>query len=191
MRLRVTKADGTAEDYLHTKVIGTISNALSTIGQADIHTAEQLAEVVTYYLCHKENSRMVTSGEILSIVQAVLATTGHEAAATGLSEHHFERKLNRSRTEVVSVDVPHPANEEAIDGFGLSDNRSRWDKSRIVEHLTTKYGISLQTARTIASMVEEQVFKMGITVVPTGLVKQLVLGDTATVLRAERELQTV
>ena len=191
MRLRVTKADGTAEDYLHTKVIGTISNALSTVGQADIHTAEQLAEVVTYYLCHKENSRMVTSGEILSIIQAVLATTGYEAAATVLSEHHFERKLNRSRTDVVSVDVPHPANAEAIDGFDLSDNRSRWDKSRIVEHLTTKYGISLQTARTIASMVEEQVFKMGITVVPTGLVKQLVLGDTATVLRAERELQTV
>ena len=191
MRLRVIKADGGAEEYLHTKVIGTIGNVLSAVGQADIHTAEQLAEVVTYYLYHRENSRVVTSGEILSIVQAVLATTGHEAAATGLSEHHFERKLNRSRTEVVSVDGPHPANEEAIDGFGLSDNRSRWDKSRIVEHLTTKHDISRQTARTIASMVEEQVFKMGITAVPAGLLKQLVLGDTTTVLRAERELQTV
>jgi hypothetical protein len=43
----------------------------------------------------------------------------------------------------------------------------------------------------IASMVEEKIFSMGVTLVPASLVKQLVLGDTATVLRAERQLAAV
>jgi len=40
-------------------------------------------------------------------------------------------------------------------------------------------------------MVEEKVFNVGMMLIPSSLVKQLVLGDTATVLQAQRELQTV
>jgi len=40
-------------------------------------------------------------------------------------------------------------------------------------------------------MVEEKIFNMGISLVPSSLIKQLVLGDTATVLRAQQQLQTV
>ncbi|MHC4185887.1 MAG: hypothetical protein ACYSR4_08150 [Planctomycetota bacterium] len=75
MQLRVMKADGSVEEYLHTKVVGTISNALSTVDQADIHMAEQLAEVVTYFLYSKQKPLVVTSGEILSIIEAALTTT--------------------------------------------------------------------------------------------------------------------
>jgi hypothetical protein len=42
----------------------------------------------------------------------------------------------------------------------------------------------------IASMVEEKIFNIGITLVPASLIKQLVLGDAAAVLRAQRQLQT-
>ncbi len=55
------------------------------------------------------------------------------------------------------------------------DNRGQWDKSRIVEDLVTKSDVSRQTARTIASMVEEKIFNIGITLVPASLIKQLVL----------------
>jgi len=36
MQIKVIKADGAAEEYLHTKVIGTINNALGRIDQADM-----------------------------------------------------------------------------------------------------------------------------------------------------------
>ena len=68
---------------------------------------------------------------------------------------------------------------------------SRWDKSKIVNDLVTNYDVSRQTARTIASMVEEKIFNMGLTSVPASLIKQLVLGDTAAFLQAQRQLQTV
>ena len=191
MQLKVIKADGSIEEYLHTKVIGTISNALGRIDQADIHIAEQLAEVVTYFLYHKQKPLVVTSSEILSIIEAVLTTTGYEDAAIVLSEHHFERKLKRSRIEVVSVDIQQLSDADLLANVGESSSRSRWDKSRIVEDLVTKHAVGRQTARTIASMVEEKIFNMGVTLVPASLIKQLVLGDAAAVLRAERQLQTV
>jgi transcriptional regulator NrdR family protein len=191
MQLKVIKTDGSVEQYLHTKIIGTISNALGRAGRPDISVAEELAEVVTFFLYQKQNQRSVTSSEILSMIKAVLTSTKYEEAAVALSDHHFERKLKRSRIEVVSIDVEELADAELLCKTDNSNGRSRWDKSRIVKYLVEKYGISRQTARMIASMVEEQIFNMGLTLVPASLTKQLVLGDTAAVLRAQRQLQTV
>ena len=191
MQLKVIKADNSVEEYLHTKVIGTISNALAHIGQADICIAEQLAEVVTYFLYHKQRPRGVTSGEIFSIIKAVLTETGYGEAAIALNEHHFERKLKRSRIEVVSVDIQQLSDAELLCKAEELASRSRWNKSRIVDDLVTKHDVDRQTARTIASMVEQKIFSVGITLVPASLIKQLVLGDTAAFLHAERQLQTV
>ena len=188
-QLKVIKTDGSTEEYLHTKVIGTIGNALIRTGQPDICVAEQLADVVTYFLYHRQNRRSVTSSELFSIIKATLTATEYEDAAVALSEHHFERKLKRSRTEVISMDVQELADAEMLCRTEQSDNRCRWDKSKIVEDLVTKRGISRQTARAIASMVEEKIFSTGINLVPLSLIKQLVLGDAALVLRAQRQLQ--
>ncbi|MGD8501344.1 MAG: hypothetical protein PVJ86_11900, partial [Phycisphaerales bacterium] len=180
-QLKVIKADGTVEEYLHTKVMGSINNALGLVDQANIDTAEYFAEVVTYYLYHQQNHRRVTSGEILSIIKVVLAATGHEEAAAALSERHFERKLRRSRIEVVSFDIQELTDAELLAREFVG--RCRWDKSRIVRDLIANHDLCRQTARLIAAMVEEKVFNMGVTLVSSSLVKQLVLGDTATVLR--------
>lgn len=189
-QLKVIKADGTVEEYLHTKVMGTINNALGEADQANIDLAEHFAEVVTYYLYHQQDQRTVTSSEILSVIKAVLAATGHETAAVALSERHFRRKLRRSRIEVVSADLRELTDAEHFAGTARSNGRCRWDKSRIVQDLIATHNLCRQTARLIASMVEEKVFNMGITLIPSSLIRQLVLGDTATVLRAQRELQT-
>ena len=185
-QLKVIKEDGSVEEYLHTKVIGTIGNALGEIGQADICIAEQLAEVVTYFLYHRQSRRSVASNEVFSIIEAVLTATSYEDAAVVLSEHHFERKLKRSR-----IDIQELTDAEQLTGSEQTGGRSRWDKSRIVQDLVTKYSVCRQTARMIAAMVEEKIFSTGITLVPASLIKQLVLGDAAAVLRAQRQLQTV
>lgn len=191
-QLKVIKADGSVEEYLHTKVIGTISNVLGQAGQEEICIAEQLAEAITYFLYNRQKRHSVTSGEIFSIIKAVLTATGFEEAAIMLSEYHFERKLKRSRMEVVSIDIQELSDAALFAKAHGSGRKYRWDKSRIVEDLVTKHSVYRQTARTIASMVEEKIFNMGITLVPSSLVKQLVLGDAAAVLRAQQQLlQTV
>jgi transcriptional regulator NrdR family protein len=190
-QLKVIKADGSIEEYLHTKVMGTINNALGEVDLANIDIAEEFAEVVTFFLYNQYNRRTVTSGDIFSMIKVVLAATGYEDAAVALSEHHFERKLKRSRIEVATIDVQDLTDAELLAGEEVSSSRSRWDKSRIVADLVNRHGINGQTARTIAAMVEEKVFNLGMTLVPSSLIKQLVLGDTATVLQAQRQLQAV
>jgi transcriptional regulator NrdR family protein len=191
MQLRVIKADGSVEEYFHTKVIGAISKAFDRTGQTDIGIAEELADVVTYFLYHKQRHRTVTSDEIFSIIQAVLTAVGYDEAAIALSEYRFERRLRRCRVEVVSADIRELSDAEVFCGTASSGGRSRWDKSRIVAELMTKHGLGRQAARTAASMAEEKILNMGIALVPSSLVKQLVLGETAAVLQAQRELETV
>jgi len=189
IQLKVKKQDGTTEEYLHTKVMGAISNALASVDEADIFTAEQLAEVVTFYLYQEPARRDVASSEILAVIKAVLTATGHDQAAIALSEYNYERRIKRSRVQVASIDVRELTDAQMLTRGDRIDGRSRWDKSVIVRHLADKHGIDQQTARTIASMVEEKVFRMGMTLVPESLIKQIVLGDAAAVLRAREQLQ--
>ncbi len=191
MQLKVIKADGTAEEYLHTKIVGTISNAFSEVGRPDIFIAEELAEVVTYHLYHQQSRHSVATSEILSIIKVVLTSTNNEDAAIALSEHYYERKLRRSRIEVVRVDIQELSDAELLNDTENLRSRYRWDKARIVNDLVAEQGLSRQMARTIASMVEEKIFNMGITPVPAGLIKQLVLRDAAAILQAQQQLQTV
>jgi len=190
-QLKVIKTDGSSERYLHTKVIGTISNVLASIDQADVYVAEELAEAVTYFLYHKHNRHSVSSSEIFSIIKAVLTTTGYQDAAIALSEHHFQRRLNRSRVEVISADVRELADAELLAKAGDFTNSSRWDKSKIANDLVNRRAVDSRTARVISSIVEQRVFNLGLALVPTSLIKQLVLTETAAVLRAQRQLQTI
>ena len=149
-QLRVKKADGTTEAYLHTKVIGTINNGLSAAGEPDVMLAEDLAEVVTYYLYNKPRVQQVSSNEIFSMIKAVLTATGFELAAVVLSEHALERRLMRDRTEVVAIDVQTFKDVRRLYHGRHLERRARWDKTRIVRDLTSKSGLPRQTARAMA-----------------------------------------
>lgn len=188
-QLKVIKSDGSCEEYLHTKIIGTINNALAGAGEADIYLAEELADVVTYYLYHKQQRKKVSSSEIFSMIKAVLSETGCQEAAMALNEYHYQRRLTRCRVEVVSVDTFEVRGIEQLSEFEKDSQRQPWDKSRIADDMANQYNFSRQMARMVAGMVEEKVFKMGISLVPAGLVKQLMLGDAAAVLRADKQLQ--
>lgn len=183
-QLKVIKADGTVERYLHTKVMGTINRAMEGYEHDDILIAESLAEVITYYLYQKEKP-LVTSDEIFSLIKAALASTGYMTAAAELEEYHYIRKLRRSRLEVVLANIQKLVDIEA------AYDKAAWNKSVIVNDLVNEYDIDRLTARTIASMVEENVMKMTITRIPTSLIKQLVFHDTAMVLLAQRQLDSI
>jgi hypothetical protein len=192
-KLTVIKADGTKEEYFHTKVIGTIANALGSAGRPDIHAAQEIADAVTFFLYNttQPGTAQISIGahEILSIIKTVLADTGFEEAAIAVSEYHFERKLKRCRVEVVPGRLDGLSDAEELYADYSDQPRCKWDKSLIVEYLVAKHRLHRQTARTVASMVEEKVFNLGLPVVPAGLVKQLVLNDAAAVIRAQNQMQ--
>jgi hypothetical protein len=191
-QLEVTKTDQSVEEYLHTKVLGTINNAFDQNGLPDVFLAQELADVVTYYLYHNENTpkKVVSSSEILSIIKVVLTTTGHDAAAAALANHHYERRLKRNRVEVASIHVNDLSDAQRLWDSTALGQTAPWTKSLIAADLMTDYDMSRQSARAIATIVEERVFNVGINLVPASLIKVLVLSDAAMVLRAQEHLQT-
>ena len=180
-QLKVVKSDGSIEEYMHTKVIGAFSNALAAVDEPSVFAAEQLAEVITFYIYEREDSHIVSSDEIHLMMQSVLTATGYEHAALALKEHRLSRNIKRKRIEVIN-------NGEREDG--CVDMVLQWDKSQIVNSLI-EGNIDRHVARAIASNVEERVLRMGMTRVPCSLIKQLVAVDTDLMLQAEGQLQAV
>jgi len=186
MQLRVIKADGSTEEYLHTKIIGAINSALVSVGEPNIFVAERLAESITYFLYNDQHRRKVAASEVFSMVQVVLAATSYEDAAAALKDYQYRRQLCRRRIEVVDEDEA----ETMSDGPCELQEVSRWEKSRIVSDLMTKRKLDRQTARAVAAMVEEKILKIGLCRVSSALIKQLVLADTAAMVRAGEQLRT-
>ena len=180
MQLKVIKADGSVEEYLHTKVLGTFNNALSLVNEPDILAVEQFAEAVTYYLYQKKDIAF-TSEKIHQMIYNILTAADYENAAHALNEHRLNRKLWRRRIEVIDG-----RQEDGSDQFGLV---CRWDKTRIVNDLVREDRLDRQIARAIASAVEEKVLNIGVMRIRRSLIKQLVLADKATMLQAQEQLQ--
>ena len=181
MQIRVVKSDNTIEQYLHTKVLGTFSNALALVDQPNVYAAEQFADAVTFNLYQKNNMNMITSEEIHIMVQAVLTATGYENAAGKLNEFHLNRKLKRKRIEVI---------KKNIDNFD-NDGRSQWNKSKIVHWLMENKNVDYHIARVIASVVEEKVLDIGLLRIHTSLIEHFVLLDMEAMLYAQKELLTI
>jgi transcriptional regulator NrdR family protein len=183
VQLKVIKTDGAIEEYLHTKVLGTFSNALALIDQTNVFAAEQFAEAITYYLYQKRGADTITSDEIHLMVQAVLSATGYENAAKALNEYQLNRKLQRARIEVIQ--------NGCAEYDDLDMMLGRWSKSKIVEGLVRKNHLDLHIARVIASTVEQKVLGLGMTKIKCSLIKQLVMADTDTILKAQEQLLAV
>lgn len=186
MQLKVIKADGTVEGYLHTKVLATFVNAFAR--PADITVAGELAEAVTFYLYGKHGSNKVTSSEILSIIKAVLSSTGHDAAAANLAEYHCKRDLLRTRLEVIKSDIRKISDAVRLRRNIAPQQAGRWNKSKIINDLIAEHNLDVATARAVASIVEEKILASGFRCVPSAFVGFLALSQAQAMLSAQQHL---
>lgn len=191
MQLQVIKADGTIEQYLHTKVIAAFSYALSNDNDPDTFATSQLAESVTFYLYNNYHGPNITSGEIFSIIIAALTSTNYCHAADSLSRNHHRRNLLRSRIEVTDINAETLVDAEKLKTLRQNNNTGRWNKSHIIGYLKKRFSLENDSARTIASMVEQKIINSNLQCIPTGFIKHLVLTQTNAILSAEESLKTV
>jgi len=183
MQLKVIKSDGSVEEYLHTKVIGTFNNALDMVGKPSVFAAEQFSEAVTFHLYNEKTAHAVTTDEIHLMIESVLNATGYYQAAQMLTDYRLTRKLKRKRIEVFDDSF-----QENQSGYR---HPTLWDKSQIIEDLVTKNCLSRQMARVVASSVEEKILNLEMIKVSRRLIKQLVIADMNAMLEAQKQLQIV
>ncbi|PKL47788.1 MAG: hypothetical protein CVV39_05280 [Planctomycetes bacterium HGW-Planctomycetes-1] len=190
MQLRVIKADGTQEEYFHTKVIATFVNAFAAPDESNTAIAQQLSEAVTFYLYNKNGSSKTSSSEILSIIKAVLISTGFGYAAEILTEHQQRRNLARMRVKVVKTDMKNLSASTPlllIDRLGPDEH---WNKSKIIYDLINEHNLDPAAARTVAALVEEKILDSGFRLVPTGFIKFLALWQMQVIISAAGQLKT-
>jgi hypothetical protein len=185
MVVMVQKADGGVEEYLHTKVLLCMSNALCAVGEFETDIAQRLAEAVTAFIYAMDRGR-IASGEILSMVKLVLAETGRAEAAAELQEHHRRRSLSRTRTEVVEAELLEIRDADMMSA--ATTGMRQWSKGRVASQVMEMFGLERQAARAVAGRVEERVLAMGISRAWSGLVRQLILSEAAATMRAEANL---
>ena len=190
MQLRVIKADGMEEEYLHTKVIATFINAFAVPAEKNTAIAQQLAEAVTFYLYNKHGSDKVSSNEISSIIKAVLTSTGFDNAADNLAEHHQRRNLLRARIQVVKVDMEKISPDTPLLQIDRCGPAQPWNKSEIINDLVNQYNLDPAMARTVASLVEEKILNSGFRLVPSGFIGFLTLWQMQTILSAQQQIKT-
>lgn len=170
MQIRVIKADGSTEPYLHTKVLGTLHRVLAGIDKDGFDIAEMLAEAITGFLYQQTPAEDLTAEQIHFMVLSVLSGAGFEEAAEALQHHRLCRSLQRHRIEVIDSQWP------------------QWDKSRIVEDLVCRYRMDRLMARTIAGTVEDKILRLGLIRIRKTLIRHLVTADMEDLLNADRQL---
>jgi len=189
MSLKVTKSDGSAEVYLHTKVMGSISAAMGDSGFYQEGMTEHLAEAVTEYIVRRYGSASVGTDEIHAMIEAVLSETGYYEAALALHEHRLTRQIKRCRTEVIhhrKTGQNDPSMSDTTQNEEEEYLTQPWNKSNIINVLETEYGLESPLARAVAGAVEEKVLRMGCRRVFASLVRAMVENDLWAMKQAEQ-----
>ncbi len=195
MSLTVIKSDGSTEAYIHTRVMATISSAISDAGCYSEQTVSALADAVRMYIedCRDDSSvnLQISSDDIYSMILATLQETGHGRAAVILKLHRINRQIHRQRQLVLHCLAPHLPKEDilihecCLDNFKQSCNvedcpyleLEPWNKSRLAAKVLKDYNLTKNAARVVAANVEEKLFRLNISVARCMLIKQLILNE--------------
>ena len=170
MQIRITKADGSTEAYLHTKVLGSLHRAMAAVRSDCLETAQMLSDAVTYFLYRRLKGETLTTDQIHQMILTVLEGAGFAAAAEALSTHRLDRRLQRCRVSVIDSEWP------------------AWNKGLIVQDLIEHYQTDRLLARVIAGLVEEKIFRIRVPHIRKGLIRHLVMTDMEDLLGAHHEL---
>ena len=131
MQIRITKADGSTEAYLHTKVLGSLHRAMVAVQSDCLETAQMLSDSVTYFLYRRFRGEILTSDQIHQMILTVLEGAGFAVGAEALRTHRLDRRLQRRRVSVIDSEWP------------------AWNKGLIVQDLIEHYRIEAALARAI------------------------------------------
>ncbi|MDD5454600.1 MAG: anaerobic ribonucleoside-triphosphate reductase [Candidatus Ratteibacteria bacterium] len=173
---KVRKRDGRVVSFDKSKIADAIFKAAQSVGGEDKFLADQLADVVSFYL-EKKGINIPDIEEIQDAVEKVLIETGHAKTAKAFILYRDWR--TRIRNSIRVSKQTKNSNISSTD-FSLMVSTSQtsdilpWDKTKISDALVKECDISHSVAGAIASAVEEKIMRSGLKNVSTVLIRELV-----------------
>ncbi len=135
--------------------------------------ANELAEVVTLFICGKYTGERPGIDKIQDAVERVLTDTGRVDTADAFRRYRRERDEKRRSLEVRSEPVKSTLDVPLVDTAGR-EGIGPWDRGRIASALEKEARMEPEVAREIAGAVEHKVFSSGIRRLSTSLIRALV-----------------
>ena len=173
---KVRKRDGRIVSFDKTKIIDAIFKAAQSVGGEDRFLAEQLADVVEFYL-GKKGVDAPDIEEIQDAVEKVLIETGHAKTAKAFILYRDWRTRVRN---IIKVSKQSKQNNVSSTDFALMVSTTQtadilpWDKNKISDALIKECDISPSVASAIASSVEEKIMRSELKQISTVLIRELV-----------------
>ena len=172
---KVRKRDGRIVSFDKTKIADAIFKAAQSVGGEDRFLAEQIADVVAFYL-EKKGVEIPDIEEIQDAVEKALIETGHAKTAKAFILYRDWRTRVRNIIKVSKQTRPNVSSTD----FALMVSTSQtadilpWDKNKISDALIKECNISASVADTIASSVEEKIMRSELRNISTTLIRELV-----------------
>jgi len=173
---KVRKRDGRVVSFDKSKIADAIFKAAQSVGGEDRFLADQLADVVTFYL-EKKGINIPDIEEIQDAVEKVLIETGHAKTAKAFILYR-DWKTRIRNTIKVSKQTKNSGVSSTDFSLMVSTSQTSdilpWDKTKISEALVKECDISSSVADAIASSVEEKIMRGELKNVSTVLIRELV-----------------
>jgi len=174
----IRKRDGRLMPFDESKIADAIFKAARAVGGQDRYVAEELASAVTDYLNAHYEDEMPGIEDIQDMVEKVLIETGHAKTAKAYILYRDKRaqarRAMRVRKAARAKDGRNTTDTALLVDTGAKDALLPWDKGRIAEALEKEAHLDAQTARKVASAVEQRVLASGLSRISTALVRELV-----------------
>lgn len=191
---RVRKRNGTTAEYDEGKVAHEIAMAVQAAGEGDPALAQELAEVVTFFLekhhgstsaaatpggaRHRRRETVVDPEQIADMIERVLLETAPPAVAKAFI---LRRQRRQEVAETIVVHRPpsysqmrlFPDDSLTVEADSTAEAH-HWDRMKIVEALTRESDVAPLVAEKIAQRVEERLFNSGLKRVTSGLIRELI-----------------
>lgn len=177
----IKKRTGEIVPFDGAKIIDAVTSAMNDVRPGE---EEGLPEKILGKVTERLDSLSGIPGVelIQDMVIEALKEEACEDIAAGYAAYREDRAKARNsiRVRSHSKDKRNLTDQSMLVVKSLSeDSVNGWDRSRIVRHLADELGLELKEARSIAKLVEKRIIKLGMTVVDSGLVRELTNGALA------------
>jgi len=157
--LRVTKRDGTQEDFDVAKLRACLARALQACGYPS-RLAAPLAAAITDYLARRPPEPSPTTDSVYRYACTVLGKTGFGEAVAWLN-------VNRRRRAVLRRNV------SVFDALQPQQCSTRWSRAVLVGGLRRQHQLLPSVARFLAGRIEQHVLDLGMRLVSTTFIAEL------------------
>jgi ribonucleoside-triphosphate reductase len=170
----VLKRNGKVVPFNKSKISSAIFKAAKAVGGENIRIAEALADEVVLFLYTLKGEKAPTVEEIQDAVEKTLIENGNARTAKAYILYRKQREILRKKRLLEKKPEERETTDYALFVRTSDDDFVSYDRSRIVEALTSETNLEKGTAEKIARETEDTILNSNVQLISSSLIREIV-----------------